>query len=148
VTIAAIEAMLDGDTTLFMEKLGELGYVHRGDRIDVDFLLEQALAGGDWFLRDEEVEVTPEYVAKLIAPLADAKMVANGIKLARSAKVPPEAIWLRRVDVGVLAVLGHLRARGNWHRCARELWFGDPPATELGRQELEFFGAPPDLRAG
>jgi hypothetical protein len=39
------------------------------------------------------------------------------------------------------AVLGHLRVRGNWHRCARELWSGDEPATELGRAERGFFGS-------
>jgi predicted unusual protein kinase regulating ubiquinone biosynthesis (AarF/ABC1/UbiB family) len=140
VTIAAIKAMLDGDRDRFMETLTDLGYVHRGEKIDVDLVLEQSLAGGDWFLRDEEIEVTPDYVARLIAPLSNPRMVADGLRMARHLKVPPEAIWLRRVDVGVLAVLGHLRARGNWHRCARELWFGDPPATELGRQEREYFG--------
>jgi hypothetical protein len=37
-----------------------------------------------------------------------------------------------------LAVLGQLRARGNWHRIAREWMYGDAPVTELGRQEAAF----------
>ena len=41
----------------------------------------------------------------------------------------------------MLAVLGQLGARRNWHRIAREWWFGDPPATELGRLEREFWAA-------
>ena len=32
-----------------------------------------------------------------------------------------------------LAVLGQLRAHGNWHRIAREWIYGDQPVTELGR---------------
>ena len=38
-----------------------------------------------------------------------------------------------------LAVLAQLHARGNFHRIAREWFYGDPPATELGRQEAEFY---------
>jgi hypothetical protein len=43
------------------------------------------------------------------------------------------------VEIGVFAVLGQLRASGNWHRMTRETWFGDPPATELGAAEREYF---------
>ena len=38
-----------------------------------------------------------------------------------------------------LAVLSQLRARGNWHRIAREWIYGAPPATELGEQEAGFY---------
>ncbi len=38
-----------------------------------------------------------------------------------------------------LAVLSQLRARNNWHRIAREWMYGDPPVTELGREEAEFY---------
>jgi hypothetical protein len=38
-------------------------------------------------------------------------------------------------------VLGQLEATANWHRIAREFLYGDPPQTELGRQEAEFFAA-------
>jgi hypothetical protein len=41
----------------------------------------------------------------------------------------------RRMESGVLAVLGQLNATRNWHRIGREWWFGEPPATELGSRE-------------
>ena len=31
------------------------------------------------------------------------------------------------------------RATRNWHRIGREWWFGDEPATELGREEWAYF---------
>jgi hypothetical protein len=37
-------------------------------------------------------------------------------------------------------VLAQLRARGNFHRIAREWLYGDPPVTALGEQEAEFYG--------
>jgi predicted unusual protein kinase regulating ubiquinone biosynthesis (AarF/ABC1/UbiB family) len=95
--------------------------------------------GGDWYLRDQEVQIDPEYVARVIARLADPRAVESSLRMARGLKVPAEELWFRRVQVGVLAVAGQLRARGNWHRVMREYVFGDEPSTELGRQEWEFF---------
>ena len=36
-------------------------------------------------------------------------------------------------------VIAQLHARGNFHRIAREWYYGDPPATALGREEAEFY---------
>jgi hypothetical protein len=43
------------------------------------------------------------------------------------------------MEVLTLAVISQLYARGNFHRIAREWFYGDEPSTELGRQEAEFF---------
>ena len=43
------------------------------------------------------------------------------------------------MEIGVVAVLGQLRAKRNWHRIMREWVYADPPATELGEQEWEYF---------
>jgi len=52
---------------------------------------------------------------------------------------PPFAVVLQRINVGLLAILGRLRARSDWG-VMEELWpFVDgPPATELGREEAEW----------
>ena len=39
----------------------------------------------------------------------------------------------------MLAVLGQLRAKRNWHRIMREWVYADPPATELGEVEWRYF---------
>jgi len=39
--------------------------------------------------------------------------------------------------------MSQLRARGNWHRIAREWIYGEAPVTELGRQEADFFARHP-----
>jgi hypothetical protein len=36
-------------------------------------------------------------------------------------------------------VLGQLDVTRNWYRISRESWFGDPPATEMGAAEWDFF---------
>jgi predicted unusual protein kinase regulating ubiquinone biosynthesis (AarF/ABC1/UbiB family) len=137
--VRAIEAAMAGDADRFAEAAGAMGYVHRPDRVDAEALLRQSLAIGDWYLSDREVQIDPDYVAGVIAAILDPRAAEAALRMARDLKVPPEEIWLRRVETGVLAVLGQLRARGNWHRCAREVWFGDEPVTELGRLERAFF---------
>ena len=59
----------------------------------------------------------------------------------RHQDMQPEHLFGRRMEMLTLAVLSQLRARGNWHRIAREWMYGDEPVTELGRQEAEFYAA-------
>jgi hypothetical protein len=44
------------------------------------------------------------------------------------------------MEVLTLAVVAQLHATGNFHRIAREWFYDDPPATELGREEASFYG--------
>jgi hypothetical protein len=57
----------------------------------------------------------------------------------RHENAPPDHIFGRRMEVLTLAVIAQLHARGNFHQIAREWFYGDPPTTELGRQEAEFY---------
>jgi hypothetical protein len=63
--------------------------------------------------------------------------------LIRHETLPADELLGRRMETGVLAVLGQLGATRNWLRIGREWWFGDPPATELGEAEWAFFGRRP-----
>jgi predicted unusual protein kinase regulating ubiquinone biosynthesis (AarF/ABC1/UbiB family) len=134
---AAVAAAMDGDVDAHYRAAEAMGYFHRPERIDRDWLMRSTTTGMDWVLRDEEVRIDQEYVARVMAAMLDPSPEA--IRLARSMKVPPDEIWFRRMSVGVFAVLGHLRASANWHRLAREYIFGDEPRTELGRAERELF---------
>jgi predicted unusual protein kinase regulating ubiquinone biosynthesis (AarF/ABC1/UbiB family) len=53
--------------------------------------------------------------------------------------LPPEAILIRRMHGLVAIVLQHLRAGADWGAIAAEYLHAEPPATELGRVEAEFF---------
>ena len=58
----------------------------------------------------------------------------------RHQDISPEHLFPLRMQLLTLAVLSQLRARGNWHRIAREWIYGEPAVTELGRLEEEFYG--------
>jgi hypothetical protein len=91
-----------------------------------------------WFLRDDEVSIDPALVQRTLLAANDPR--AGYFYLMRRTRIPPEDVLIRRLDVGVVAVLGRLRATRNWFRIACEYWRGDPPASELGRLDQEFFG--------
>ncbi len=134
---AMLAAMRD-DLSAFTDTMSDLGYVRDLDRLDREALLTQAALIGDWYMRDEEVRIDPDYVAGVIAALIDPRAFDGAMRLARQIKIPPEEIWLRRVETSVLAVLGQLRATRNWHRIMLEPMGGEP-ATELGASELAFW---------
>jgi hypothetical protein len=140
--VSSIEAALDGDARRLARRFAAMGFLDWPDEIDADALLERTLASGDWYLRDRELRMDPDYVARCVAALLDPRSVRGGLELARHTNLPPHHLWLLRVELGVLSVLGHLRARGNWHRVARELWFSEESETELGRAEQAFFRGP------
>jgi predicted unusual protein kinase regulating ubiquinone biosynthesis (AarF/ABC1/UbiB family) len=136
----ALVAASDGDADLFTRVAADLGYVRNLDRVDRELLLTQAMQVGDWYLRDQELRIDPEYVAGVVSSLIDPRAMEGSLRLARQQKLPPEEIWLRRVETSVLAVLGQLRATRNWHRIMLEASGGEP-ATELGRLGAEFWAA-------
>jgi predicted unusual protein kinase regulating ubiquinone biosynthesis (AarF/ABC1/UbiB family) len=134
-----VKARIDQDPERLRQKLHELGFLRDPKRIDAERLMEHVDAVGGWYLEDGEREVTSEYVMGVIAAMSDPR--SDFYALMRRENVPANELMGRRMEIGVLAVLGQLGARRNWHRIAREWWFDDPPATELGRLEREFWGA-------
>jgi predicted unusual protein kinase regulating ubiquinone biosynthesis (AarF/ABC1/UbiB family) len=138
VTRKALDAAMDADADSFTNAADQLGYVRDLGKIDRELLLAQALALGDWYLQDRELTVDPDYVAAIIASLIDPRAMEGSLRLVRQLRVPREEIWMRRVEVSVLAVLGQLRATRNWHRIMLET-LGGEPSTELGRADAEFW---------
>ncbi len=54
-----------------------------------------------------------------------------------NATVPKAFVFIQRINLGLYALLGELRAVGNYRRIAEELWpFVDgPPSTPMGEAE-------------
>jgi predicted unusual protein kinase regulating ubiquinone biosynthesis (AarF/ABC1/UbiB family) len=135
----AMRALSEQDREAFRQAIIDLGYVHRPTHLDIDWLIEQAKLASEWFLRDQELLIEPEYVGHVLTAVMDPQLLAHGIRVARDLKIPPEEVWFRRVEIGVFAVLGQLRASANWYRIAGETIFGLPPVTPLGEAAAAYF---------
>ncbi|MBE2320523.1 AarF/ABC1/UbiB kinase family protein [Solirubrobacter sp. CPCC 204708] len=127
----------EGDAERLWEIWAEGGLLKRPDKFRPDKLLSQFLDATWWYLTDEELELTPEIATQVMIDMADPRSEHFGQM--RHETLPADHIFGRRVETLTLAVLGQLRARGNWHRIAREWIYDDEPVTELGRAETAFY---------
>jgi predicted unusual protein kinase regulating ubiquinone biosynthesis (AarF/ABC1/UbiB family) len=133
----AFDAASREDPEAFREALHELGFVKNPSKLDAERLMEHMRAVGGWYVEDREIEITPQRVMKIIESTNDPR--SEYYDLMRRESIPAEELMGRRMEIGVVAVLGQLRAKRNWHRIFREWVYADPPATELGEQEWRFF---------
>jgi predicted unusual protein kinase regulating ubiquinone biosynthesis (AarF/ABC1/UbiB family) len=133
----AVDAAARRDPGALRTALHDLGFVKNPSKLDCERLLEHVLVVGGWYLEDREVEISSRRVMKVIESTSDPR--SEYFDLMRRESVPADELMGRRMETGVLAVLGQLRARRNWHRIMREWVYADPPATELGEQEWDYF---------
>jgi hypothetical protein len=131
--IAALRAVFDDDPEGLRVALHDLGFLNQPRKVDAELLMEHVRAIGGWYMEDREVTIDSARVMEAIAAVSDPR--SSFYRLMRRENLPANELMGRRMESGVLAVLGQLNATCNWHRIGREWWFGEPPATELGRRE-------------
>ena len=135
--VSALQAVFDDDPERLRLALHDLGFLNNPRKVDAELLMEHVLAVGGWYMEDREVTVDSRRVMDAIAAVSDPR--SEFFKLIRRENLPANELMGRRMESGLLAVLGQLEATRNWYRIGREWWFGDPPATDLGRAEREYF---------
>ncbi len=131
-------AIIEGDTETIMRLGTDVGFFREPEKFNPDRVLAHFSAATSWYTADREIELTPEYATQVLIDMSDPR--SEYFSYLRHESAPPDHIFGRRMEVLTLAVISQLHARGNFHRIAREWFYSDPPATELGRREAEFYG--------
>jgi predicted unusual protein kinase regulating ubiquinone biosynthesis (AarF/ABC1/UbiB family) len=132
-----IDAAFHNDPERFRGALHELGFIKNPSKLDAERLMEHMMAVSGWFVEDREIEISAKRVMKIIESTNDPR--SEYYDLMRRESMPADELMGRRMEIGVVAVLGQLRAKRNWHRIMREWIYADPPSTELGELEWEYF---------
>lgn len=133
--VAVMASVLDEDPEAFEQAMFELGFIRDREKINVETLMNHVKLVGGWYLSGKKQKISRRYVMKAISALSEAEYVS----LVRTASLPADELMGRRMETGVLAVLGRLEASANWTRIGREWWFAEKPSTPLGEEEWAYF---------
>ena len=133
----AVDAAARNDPDGLRDALAVLGFVNEPSKLDAERLMEHVKLIGGWYMEDKEIEMSSKLVMKVIESTHDPR--SEYFDLVRAESIPADELMGRRMEIGVMAVLGQLGAKRNWHRIMREWVYADKPSTELGREEWEYF---------
>lgn len=100
-------------------------------------IFDWASASFQMILAEQPFTVTSQYVAESLAQ--EYSPVGPSGRVLRAMTIPAHLTFLSRIDTGIMAVLGELRATGHWLAIQREYDEQAPPITELGIAEAPFW---------
>jgi predicted unusual protein kinase regulating ubiquinone biosynthesis (AarF/ABC1/UbiB family) len=133
---ALVRTHLFEDKPAFARQLVALGFIPSVDGFDPEMLFDYFGYFYEPIQEDREFVFSRGYNARSFKQVFKPAGRYDG--LAQKLNMPPDFVFVNRIQWGVHSVLAYLEARGNFHRIERELLLGEAPATELGRLEHEF----------
>ncbi len=136
--LACQRAGHEGDAERLHRIWAETGFLAHPERFRPDKLLAQFRDATWWYVLDGEIALSPEIATQVLIDMSDPRSEHFGQM--RHETLPADHLFGRRVEMLTLAVLSQLRCKLNFHEIAREWMYGDPPRTDLGRQEAVFYG--------
>jgi predicted unusual protein kinase regulating ubiquinone biosynthesis (AarF/ABC1/UbiB family) len=136
------DAAIENNALRLTELFEELGMLTARDTGQID--AEKLLAYYRLQLRclwdEQPFAFTPEYAADVVASTYDP--VGPWSDVARRITMPKDLVFLNRVVIGLLSILGRLGATADWAGVDAEIRHGAAPTTHLGHLEAIWRDAP------
>ena len=135
---------VDRDMKAFRAVVAEAGFLKDSERFTDDQMRDYFKHFWEFVLEDEPMTTTPEWSSESVRRFFDP--IGEHGEIMRAANVPASFVILQRINLGLGAVLGELRATCNWRRIAEEQWpfVNRLPSTPLGELEAAWRAAQPD----
>jgi predicted unusual protein kinase regulating ubiquinone biosynthesis (AarF/ABC1/UbiB family) len=125
---------VDKDIAEYRRIIESIGMLKKGTEFSDEEVMDYFGHFYDFVQRDEVNTITPEYASETVRRFFD--YGGEHAEILRSANIPPTFVIIQRINLGLYAIFGQLRATANWRQISEELWpwIQRPPTTELGRQ--------------
>jgi len=132
---------VDGDPRRFRASLEEAGFLVPGAPL-TDAEVVDHLAVFYQLIRERSaVTVTGEYASAVVRRFFDVRS-----PVAQWARIPRSYVILQRINLGLFALLGEMKATANWRAIAEEIWpfMRAAPSTTIGTAELSWLATRPN----
>jgi len=126
--------VVDKDIKEYRRLIESIGMLAPGSSFSDDEVMDYFGHFYDFVQRDEVGTITPEYASETVRRFFD--YGGEHAQILKAANVPPTFVIIQRINLGLYAIFGQLRATANWRRISEEIWpFVDgPPTTEMGHR--------------
>jgi len=135
---------VDDDPGRFRASLEEAGFLVPGAPLSDAEVADHLAVFYQLIRRSESVTVTSDYASAVVRRFFDVRS-----PVAQYARIPRSYVILQRINLGLFALLGEMKATANWRAIAEEIWpfMQAPPSTAMGRDELPWLASRPALAA-
>jgi predicted unusual protein kinase regulating ubiquinone biosynthesis (AarF/ABC1/UbiB family) len=125
-------AAYDHDVPTFRRIVEEAGLLRAGAPADDEAIGEYFSQFYESVRDDKVVTWSSEYASRIVRHTFD-----RTSPISQYATVPRAFVFIQRINLGLYALLGELRATGNYRRMAEELWpfVQAPPSTPMAEAE-------------
>jgi predicted unusual protein kinase regulating ubiquinone biosynthesis (AarF/ABC1/UbiB family) len=144
-----IRAMVnDRDTARYREIVERIGMLRPGTPVSDRLVHDYFSHFYDFVMHDEEVTITPQWSTDALSRYFDPTGPYGPI--IKAANLPASFVIIQRINLGLMAILGDLRATANFRGIANEMWpwVDGPPSTEMGKAEADWLTRRRDRRSG
>jgi predicted unusual protein kinase regulating ubiquinone biosynthesis (AarF/ABC1/UbiB family) len=130
--------VIDDDTARYRSIIERIGLLRPGTPVTDQQVHDYFSHFYEFVLHDREVTITPEWSTDAVARFFDPTGPHGPIM--KAANLPASFVIIQRINLGLMAILGDVRATANFRRIADELWpwVDGPPSTEMGKAEADW----------
>ena len=135
---------VDQDPARFRASLEEAGFLVPGSPLSDDQVAEHLAVFYQLIRESKTVTVTGDYASAVVRRFFDVRS-----PVAQYARIPRSYVILQRINLGLFALLGEMKATANWRAIAEEIWpfMQAPPTTAIGVAELPWLASRPQAAA-
>jgi predicted unusual protein kinase regulating ubiquinone biosynthesis (AarF/ABC1/UbiB family) len=131
-----------GDPGEFRASLEDAGFLVPGAPLSDEQIVDHLAVFYQLIRESQTVTVTGEYASAVVRRFFDVRS-----PVAQYARIPRSYVVLQRINLGLFALLGEMKATANWRAIAEEIWpfMQAPPSTPMGAAELPWLSSRPTV---